>query len=720
MQDKFAIRRDAHGIPHVAAADESAAYRGQGVVHATDRALQLLLMRILGQGRAAELLDSGDAMVQVDLFFRRMNWCGGTQSVLALLSAQTRRNLEAYCAGVNDVLQRKFPWEFKLLGYRPAPWLPEDCILLARMIGYLTLAQSQAEIERLLVEMVQAGIPRPKLEELFPGQLGGLDVELLKQVTLGARIVAPDILWEIAAPRPLASNNWVVAGSRTATGRPLLANDPHLEVNRLPNVWCEVVLSWNDRFVMGGSMPGLPGVLVGRNPDLAWGATYAFVDACDSWVERCRDGQYYRGDDDKWLPFRRREEEIRRRKGMPHKVVFYENDHGVLDGDPLHTGYYLATRWAPAEGGAGALEAVFKTACATSVEEGMQTLSQVESAWNWVLADKAGGIAYQMSGRTPQRREGVSGLVPLPGWLMENDWQGFVAPAEMPQALNPPTGFIVTANNDLNALGQAHPINVPMGAYRAERIRVLLSQDKRFTVEDMQAMHGDLYSVQAARFIEHLAPLLPDTPQGAILREWDCRYDAASQGAFLFERFYQELYREVFGRSGMGLRVIDHLAAETGVFVDFYANFDRVLLAENSVWFEGRSRSELYRLAAARALEATPRPWGQDRRFMMNHILLGGKLPAWCGFDRGPLTGVGGRATVHQGQIYRSDGRLTTFMPSFRFVVDLAEDGLVSNLAGGPSDRRFSRWYVADLDNWLQGRYKTVCFGEQAASLSFP
>ena len=455
-------------------------------------------------------------------------------------------------------------------------------------------------------------------------------------------------------------------------------------------------------------MPGIPGLPVGRSPDLAWGATYAFVDASDSWVERCRDGCYYRAPDDAWHAFRLRRETIKRKKKPPVEILFYENDHGVLDGDPNQEGYYLSTRWVPGESGEAMLKATFEIGQATSVTEGMAIAGPIESAWSTVLADRHGNIGFQMTGRVPRRREGISGLVPLPGWHPENDWQGFLTPEEMPRALNPEEGFIVTANNNLNALGTADPINMPMGAYRAERIQQLLQAGDGFTTDDMTAMHFDLYSLQAERFMAILEPLLPDTPPADILRNWDRCYDAASQGAFLFEQFYQELCREVFGRHGMGEKVVDYLAAQTGVFVDFYENFDRVLLAPESAWFNGESRDDLYRQAMKRALAAPPRQWGQDRQIVMAHILLGGRLPGFTGFDRGPITCIGSRATIHQGQIYTSGGRMTTFMPSFRWVTDMAGETLRSNLAGGPSDRRFSRWYTSDLANWQMGRYKSI------------
>ena len=155
------------------------------------------------------------------------------------------------------------------------------------------------------------------------------------------------------------------------------------------------------------------------------------------------------------------------------------------------------------------------------------------------------------------------------------------------------------------------------------------------------------------------------------------------------------------------------------MFIDFYLNFDRVLLAERSAWFGEETREELYARVAARALDVPVQAWGAVRKFTMSHILFGGKLPSFLGFDRGPVTGIGGRATIHQGQIYRSANRLTTFFPSFRIVSDLSSDACRTNLAGGPSDRRFSKWYASDLDNWVRGRYKTLTADENQLKRPF-
>jgi len=706
QNERVKIWRDQAGVPHIEAQNENDMYWGVGYCHACDRGMQMLLMRILGRGQACEFLASSDEMLAIDKFFRRMNWHGHLEKELAKLTEEAQQFCRSYCEGANVGFAKQAPWELKLLDYKLTPWESGDVILLARMVGYLTLAQSQAEMERLFVEMVQSGVARPLLEELFPNILDAFDADLLKRVKLGERIVPEAVRWNNVLPRTMASNNWVVSGKRTASGKPMLANDPHLETNRLPNVWCELVLACRDRYAMGATMPGLPAILIGRTNDLAWGATYTFMDAVDSWIEHCRDGKFKY--ENEWRPFRQRKEIIRRKKQAPVEITFYENDHGVLEGDPFQEGFYLATKWAPAESGAQSLNHVFRMLHAANVEEGMALLGRFESAFNFVLADRHGNIGYQMSGLMPKRREGLSGFVPAPGWNKENDWQGFVAPENLPRCLNPEAGFFVTANNDLNCWGLAQPINMAMGSYRAERLAQLLAQNTRATLEDMQKIHYDVYSLQAEAFMKILRPLLPDTTQGKILRAWDYRYEPESRGAFLFETVYQALLQKVFGEKILGKEVTNFLAAETGIFADFFSNFDRILLAEKSAWFGNETRDDLYRRIVAEALHISPKTWGEVNQLKMTNILLGNRLPVRAGFDRGPIPLPGGRATPQQGQIYRSAGRTTSFTPSFRMIADLASDELHTNLAGGPSDRRFSKWYCSDLKNWREGRYKVL------------
>jgi penicillin amidase len=695
--------RDEHGIPQITADDLTGLYWGMGHCHAIDRGMQMLIMRILGQGRAAELLDGSDEMVEVDRFFRRMNWSGGVGKEAAKLNAEASAACQAYCDGANAHFSKSVPWELKLVGIRHDPWTVGDTLLLTRMTGFLTLAQSQGEVERLFVEMAQAGIGDAHLEALFPRSTDGLDRSILANVELVDRIVPEAVKWLASAPRMMASNNWCVSGSRTASGAAMLSNDPHLETNRLPNIWVEQSFAWPDGHAILMTMPGLPAPLVGRNAHLSWGATYAFMDAIDSWVEHYRDGKFRRGDT--WVDFDQRVETIKRKKGEPIVETFWENQHGVLDGSATAEGYALATRWSGSDGGAESINRLLPMWTARTVPEGMAAFSKVESAFNWVFADSAGDIGYQMSGLMPKRPDGWSGFAPRPGWDERFDWDGFVDAEELPRVHNPEDGVIVTANQDLNHLGEADPINAPMGDYRARRIAQLLEERDDHDLTSFRAIQMDTYSIQAAEFLEVLAPLLGPGPIADALRTWDCRYELDSTGATAFEVFYAELLVEMFGPA-CGVPVIEHLRDATGTFIDFYQNFDRVLVAESSPWLGGRTREEVWGAALASIGDEVPEPWGKRNQLTLTNMFFGGKLPRFLGFDRGPIPIRGGRATPHQGQIYRAGERLTSFTPSLRLVADMSAGTLHTALCGGPSDRRFSKWYTNGVDGWLAGTLK--------------
>ncbi len=304
--------------------------------------------------------------------------------------------------------------------------------------------------------------------------------------------------------------------------------------------------------------------------------------------------------------------------------------------------------------------------------------------------------------------EGFSGLLPIPGWLSENDWQGFHDRSKNPSLYNPPEGYVATANQDLNAYAGAAVINLPMAFYRAERISELLAGADDHSVASMQKMHFDLYSIQAARFMEIIKPLLPQNEKAELLKNWDCRYESTSLAPTLFEKIYRHLAGIIFGELNLGSEIVSYMVDETILFHDFYGNFDRIMLNSDSAWFNGKKQEELYREAIDRALKEEAEPYGAGRNILMKHLLLGGRMPRFLGFDYGPIELIGSRATIPQGQIFKSFGRLATFSPTYRFVTDFAEEGIHSSLAGGPSDRRFSPWYTSGVKDWLQGKYRRV------------
>ncbi len=702
------ITRDSHGVPHIDAASEADLYRGLGWVHGSDRPLQVLATRMAGWGRLAEHLPGAD-LLAADRSFRRIGIHVGAQEQVARMSPDAKNLVLAYCEGMNDALRGRAPWELRLFGVRRVePWTPADCVVLARLVGFVGLAQSQGEMERLLVQLVRAGIPRDYLTELFPRGLDGLDEELVAGVAPGEPLVPPDVRWLPFVPRPVASNNWVVGPSRTKSGKALLSGDPHLEL-RLPAIWSEVVGTWEDHWVVAATMPGLPGFLVGRTDRLAWTPTYAFMDATDSWVEECRAGSVRRDVDGEptWVPATRRVETIKVRRGSPVELVVYETDRGLLDADPHVEGRHLSTRWSGGSGGAASMEAVVGLLHAGDVDAGREAIGRLEMAFNWLLADSAGSIGYQMSGLLPLRTRPDSGLVPQPASDPTTAWLGFAGLEELPRDKDPECGFLVTANNDLNHLGRLAPSTLPMGDSRAVRIAEALAENDAWTVADSQRLQLDLVSQHALRYLDALRPLLGDGTNERVLSAWDGRYSAGSVGATLFERWYRGLVLDVFG-AALGRDVVEYLLSETGVLVDFYHNVDGVLLRERSAWFGDATRGEVYSRVAARTLPGPVEPWAATRPITARHLLFGGTPLARLGFDRGPFPLPGGRGTVQQGQIYRSEGRETSFLPTLRFVTDFAEDRAHTALAGGPSDRVRSRWYASGFEDWRAGRLKTL------------
>ncbi len=603
------VTRDAHGIPHIHAADLIDAHLGLGYCHARDRGMQMLLVRTLARGQACEKLRDTDDLLDLDKFFRRLNLGSGVEDDIAGFSPAARAGVEAYAAGVNLYFQsHRLPWELRLLSFsiENDPWTAADIIITGKTIGYVGMGQAQAELERFIVECVQAGLSRDKLEELFPRQLGGLDESLLRQVKLEESII-PAALWtEPALPRVTASNNWVLSGAKTISGHPILCNDPHLDIDRIPPVWYEAALRWGgDEYAIGATMPGCPGIILGRTRHVAWGVTYAFMDCVDSWIERCDGGQYLVGN--QYCNFSIRKEIIRRKKHDPLLLTFYDNHHGTLEGDPHVAGLYLATRWSCGQGaGAESINAIFDVLQAQNTDQALAHLGHVNnSSWNWIAADMAGNIGYQMSGKMPLRPAGTTGLVPLPGWDSGNDWGGFAAIEDLPRQFNPPEGFIATANEDLNHLGRLKPINACTGPYRAERIREVLSEDRRFSIEDMKGLQLDVHSLQADRFVAKLGSGRDAMAHnGSHLRNWDFEYRTDAVAPTVFEAFYLGLLNETFGGAGgFGALVWRHVLAHTAVFVNYFGNFDRILLSEDSVWFAGQTRAQLYE----RVREKSPR-----------------------------------------------------------------------------------------------------------------
>jgi penicillin amidase len=499
-----------------------------------------------------------------------------------------------------------------------------------------------------------------------------------------------------------------VSPKKSASGNALLCGDPHLETNRLPSIWYETVLRTPTNYIMGVGMPGVPFIVIGRTKKVAFSVTYSFMDTIDYFIEDVKSKKYLRGN--RRFPFRVRTETIKPKKKKPIVLKFFENDIGVIEGEPNTNGYYLNFAWSSRKGTvASSIDNLIKLSTAKNTKEAMKYFRGLSfGAFSWVVADSKGNIGFQMSGNFPKKAKNTSGLLPYLAWNQSQHWKGFVNPAKYPNAFNPRCGYIATANQNLNHLGQLKTLSITMGSYRADRIAQWLQRKKVFTIADMKDMHFDTYSIQAKAFMKIMRPLLPKTKNGTILKNWDLRYDITSKGAMLFERVYEELIKFVFGEISLGRDLVDYCLSETPLFNDFYANFDHILLKKRSNWFGKSTQTKIYKQAIQKALTSKAVPYGKYNTYTMTNIFFGGKLPKFLGFDYGPIQLQGSRATIPQGQLFKAGGRQTGFTPSYRMICDMANDAMHTNIAGGPSDRRFSKYYAMGIEDWISGKYKVI------------
>ncbi len=354
----FTAYRDEAGVPHLKAAGWLDALYALGYMHAADRGTQLLFSRAVASGHATEQIKDSPELLETDRFFRRIGLHRQLDREVRQLEPRIGEQLGAYCEGVNDGLEgagRSLPmWA---TGFRPEPWDQAAVLLVGQLLSFGGLAISQMQNERLLMELIHAGVNDDAMRELFSPRLDRVDFELLRKVNMSNQLStsALDLIADL--PRLAGSNAWAVSPQRSATGSPLLASDPHLEINRLPAIWYEAVLQWDTHYMMGATLPGCPLCAVARTERLAWGVTYMKGDTIDHFVEDCRPGGttgwQYRRDHD-WHDFEVREELIERKGKKPQTLLIYENPLGILERDPAEPGYYLSSAWTGSSAGAGA------------------------------------------------------------------------------------------------------------------------------------------------------------------------------------------------------------------------------------------------------------------------------------------------------------------------------------------------------------------------------
>jgi len=674
VAQRVTIARDALGVPHISAANEDDAYFAQGYVEAQDRLFQMDGLRRLAGGNLSEIV--GRAALELDTDSRRLRMRRIAEAAYLSLPPQDRAPLAAYARGVNYFIQthlHALPVEFTLLGYDPRPWSVVDTILIGlHMYRDLTTTWKDEILKR---DMLAAG-DRAKVDFLFPPRSGG---EL----------------------QP-GSNAWAVSGAHTASGKPLLCDDMHLEYS-IPGIWYMIHLQAPGLDVSGVSLPGTPSVIVGHNQRIAWGVTNLQFDVQDLYIENFdpRTGRYlYRG---QWEQARE-EREIIPVKGAPAmEMPLWITRHGPLYINDAKE--HLALRWAAAE--PGVFQFPFpELNRASSWQEFTRALARFPGpGQNFVYADVDGNIGYHATGLLPIR-QGYTGDVPVDGSSGENEWQGFIPFDQLPSFYNPPSGVIVTANQNPFPPDYPYAVNGNFAShYRSRRIRDLLTARNGWRAADMLTVQKDVYSscfhylaqaiVQATHGPHKKQPgeleRAPDALQ--LLRGWNGQMDKDAAAPLIVTLAYERFKLLVAQNASptVGARYKYQMAP---------AVIETLLRTRPAGWFADWDETLL--LAVAQGLEDGRRMQGGDpNRWVYGKyqpLLLanpvGRHLPLVAGlFDIGPVAMSGSPTTVKQ-----YNGELG---PSMRLNADLADwDRSLLEGTVGQSGQVLSRHYKDEWEHY--------------------
>ncbi|MDP2998657.1 MAG: penicillin acylase family protein [Bryobacterales bacterium] len=661
------VARDSLGVPHIQAASVEDALFLQGYVTAQDRLWQMDAIRRLAAGELAEVI--GPRALESDIDARRLRLRRLAERQAASASAEDRRWMAAYARGVNFFLEThrgRLPVEFALLGYDPRPWSVADSFLVGLQM-FRTLSQTW-RLENQKAALV-AGGDKGKVEFLFPPRDGGE-----------------------AHP---GSNAWAVSGALTASGKPLLAGDPHLEFS-LPSTWYLVHLRAPGLNVTGATLPGAPAVIIGHNQRIAWSVTNLHFDVQDLYVERFdpQSGRYaFRGQLEQ-AALERELIPVAGRKPVEHQT--WITRHG-----PIYLsegGTFVALKWVAAEPGGFSFPFVDLNRASNWNDFRAALARYPGPAQNFVYADVDGNIGYQATGRLPIRR-GWAGDVPRDGAGGVNEWDGFIPFEELPSYLNPPSGMVVSANENPFPAQYRYAVGGNFApTWRARRIRALLAGRKGWRAAEMLGVQTDIYSEfshwlakQAVAAVEKRKATNPDLAAAtALLRAWDGRMERGMAAPLLATLLYQHLRRAVAEAAspgkgaaytyGMAPSAIEKLFRERPA--GWFADYDELLVREFADAVDEGKRMQ----------GRDPNKWdyGRYNQAAIEHPVGGGLPLIGRYFNVGRVPMSGSATTVKQ-----TASRLG---PSMRMVVDLGDlDRSLQNITVGQSGQFLSPHYK---DQW--------------------
>lgn len=746
LQDEVTVYRDEMGIPHIYANNLEDLFFAQGYVHAQDRFWQMEWWRHIGQGRISEI--AGETALDNDKFIRTMGWNRLAENTLAYYRDEQPEfyaALEAYSAGVNSYIGDKSPSELSLNytilqavnePWEVEPWTPLNTVSWGVVMAFdlandidreLTYANMIAEFGAEATAVLVPPYPYQNRPVIAPSDqlVNGLTTQSAAaewQTAVNWQNVNTNLIGQ--APQILAgdffagSNNWVISGQHTASGQPLLANDPHLGI-QMPAIWYEVGLHAPGYNVTGFSFAGVPGVIIGHNEDIAWGVTNTGADVQDLYIEHIEGDQYeYLGE----MHDLEIIEEVIKVNGAEDVVLPVRiTRHGPIISDVLEeTEDVLAVKWAAQEP-SRILQSVFLLNQASSYEDFREAMRYWDTpSQNVIFADKEGNIAYQMPGLTPIRKNSI-GFMPNPGWTGEFEWEGWIPFEELPALLNPDQGYIVTANHAIVDEEYPHYITRDWAdGDRGQRIVNMLADiiasGQKLSVDDMAAIQFDSHSLLAETYVPLLANLPTDDPdvQEAIntLRSWDGQERRDSTAASIFEIFILELYPAIL-EDDIGADNVD--AVRNNIFLHEIASDPASPLWDNGDTAVTETQSDILLQALNEAVlwlddnvqgGANKGQWGtlHTATFVSAPVGQSGIADVEALVNRGPYAADGGRSLVNASGWSSSNPAAITGHPSMRMIVDMSDfDASQTVLPTGQSGHPGHPHYDDEIELWLNG-----------------
>jgi penicillin amidase len=782
------IYRDDMGIPHIYATTSHDLFFAQGYVHAQDRFWQMDTWRHIGSGTLSEMFGAGQ--VETDTFLRTLGWRVTAEQEYAGLDADSKAIIDSYTAGVNAYIQdhdtTALSLEYAILGllspdYKIESWTPINSLTWGKAMAWDLRGNMGEEIERAV--LLKTFTPE-QLAELYPAYPDDHPV-IVNQIGTGASVSAPapapafDIpdetlvvlqhntsLLDFAlgpAGDGLGSNSWAVSGSRTASGMPLLANDPHLGI-QMPSIWyqahleCKPVTDECPYNVAGFTFAGVPGVVIGHNDRIAWGFTNVGPDVMDLYIERVNpDNPNQYEVNGEWVNFDTRTETIQVVGGDTVEVTVRSTRHGPVisdsygpvkdentNDDPefvpfkeragveLPEQYVIALKWT-----ALAPSTPFKAIWGFDQAQNWDDFREAARnfhvpAQNLLYADVDGNIGYQMPGDIPMRANG-DGTVPVPGWTDEYEWTGFIPFEDLPYTFNPPEGYIVTANNRCQPWDYPHLITRDWDyGFRAQRIVDMIeSASGEIDIAYFQSMQGDSFDANGPTYVPILLGLdaLADNETHAqnLLRDWDYQNRADSAAAAVFNAFWRHLLQNTF----------DDDLPEERYYPDGGSRWNEIMrhLDDSSLWWDDKSTTDVretrvdiirksFEQGIAEVEEIFGKDpatwnWGEMHASTFRNGTLGesGVPPIESLFNRGPFATSGGDSIVNATGWSVQDGYETNWLPSMRMIVDLGDlNNTVTVHTTGQSGHAYHEHYIDMARLWANIEYYSMLWDEGAVT----